>query len=395
MMVIINGRVIGPRSILEQHCVIIEGGKIKQIAPTSQVLWPEDAYIIDAQGGFVAPGFVDLHVHGALGHDAMEGSVEVLAQIAKFHIAGGTTAMTPATVTDSREKITAALDAIGRAVGHNFGGAQILGAHIEGPYLSTQKCGAQPAAFVRAPDPTEYMPWLEREGAVTQMTLAPELPGALELIDALLEREIIPSGGHTVANSEQTRAAIDRGLCQATHLFNAMSAATKVGAFRMPGALETFLADDRVMVELVADGKHVHPELLRLAVRAKGVDRICLVTDATAGAGLADGSEFNVGVARGVVRDGVGMKTDGSALVGSVATMIQLVRNMVELAGVTLVDAVRMASMNPARALGLSGHKGGLEPQRDADIVVFSPSFVLEKTVIGGRVEYERPVESQ
>ncbi|MGD0017273.1 MAG: N-acetylglucosamine-6-phosphate deacetylase [Verrucomicrobiia bacterium] len=389
MMVIINGRVIGPRTILEQHCIIIESGKIKQIAPTSQVLWPEDAQIINAQGGFVAPGFVDLHVHGALGRDAMEGSVEVLAQIAKFHVAGGTTAMTPATMTDSHEKITAALDAIGQAMGHNFGGAQIVGAHIEGPYLSAQKCGAQPAVFVRAPNPAEYMPWLEREGVVTQMTLAPELPGALELIDALLEREIIPSGGHTAASSEQTRVAIDRGLCQATHLFNAMSASEKVGAFRVPGALETFLADDRVMVELVADGRHVHPGLLRLAVKAKGVDRICLVTDATAGTGLAEGSEFNVGGTPGVVRDGVGMKTDGSALVGSVATMIQLVRNMVELVGVSLVDAVRMASLNPARTLGIGGHKGSLEPQRDADIVVFSPSFVVEKTIIGGRIEYE------
>ena len=393
-MVIINGRVIGPRTILEQHCVVIEGEKIKQIAPTSQVLWPQNTQVINAQGGFVAPGFVDLHVHGALGHDAMEGSVEVLAQIAKFHVTGGTTAMTPAAMTDSREKITAALDAIGQAMGHNFGGAQIVGAHIEGPYLSVQKCGAQPAAFVRAPDPAEYTPWLEHAGVVTQMTLAPELPGALELIDALLEREIVPSGGHTAANSEQTRAAIDRGLCQATHLFNAMSAATKVGAFRVPGALEVFLADDRVMVELVADGRHVHPELLRLAVRSKGADRICLVTDATAGTGLAEGAEFSVGVTRGVVQDGVGMNTDGSALVGSVATMIRLVRNMVELVGVSLVDAVRMASLNPARTLGLGGHKGSLEPQRDADIVVFSPSFVVEKTIIGGRVEYERPAES-
>jgi N-acetylglucosamine-6-phosphate deacetylase len=395
MMVIINGRVIGPRTILENHCIVIEGDKIKQISPTSQVLWPEDAQVIDAKGGFVAPGFVDLHVHGALGRDAMEGSVEGLAQIAKFHVTGGTTAMTPATITDSREKITAALDAIEQAMGHNFGGAQIIGAHIEGPYLSAQECGAQPAAFVRIPEPVEYAPWLEHEGVVTQMTLAPELPGALELIDALLEREIIPSGGHTAASSEQTRAAIDRGLCQATHLFNAMSAAVKVGAFRVPGAVETFLADDRVMVELVADGKHVHPELLRLAVRAKGIDRICLVTDATAGAGLAEGAEFHVGGTRGVVRDGVGMRPDGSALVGSVATTIQLVRTMVELVGVSLVDAVRMASLNPARTLGLGGHKGSLESQRDADIVVFSPSFVVEKTIIGGRVEYERAAEPQ
>jgi len=143
VMVITNGRLIGPRTILEQHCVIIDGGKVKQIAPTSQVLWPEDAQVINVEGGFVAPGFVDLHVHGALGRDAMEGSVETLAQIAKFHVTGGTTAMTPATMTDSLEKITAALDAIEQAMGHNFGGAQIVGAHIEGPYLSAQKCGAQ------------------------------------------------------------------------------------------------------------------------------------------------------------------------------------------------------------------------------------------------------------
>jgi N-acetylglucosamine-6-phosphate deacetylase len=389
MVVIINGKIVGPRAVLEGHCVVIDGTAIKQIAPTSQVLWPEDTQVIDVAGGFVAPGFVDLHIHGAMGHDTMEASVETLAQIAKFHLAGGTTAMTPTVMTDSRERIDAALDAVQQAMGHDFGGAQILGAHIEGPYVSRERCGAQPAQHVRDPDPSEYTGWLNRDGLVTQMTLAPELPGALELIDALLERELLPSGGHTNATHQQARAAVERGLCQATHVFNCMSSMTKSGALRMPGALETFLADDHVMVELIADGKHVHPELMRMAIHAKGVDKVCLVTDATAGAGLNEGSEFQVGGTHGVVHDGAGMTPDGVALVGSVATMIAMVKNAVQLAGASLVDAVRMASLNPARALSISGRKGSIEPRKDADIVIFSADFEVRKTLVGGRVEFE------
>ncbi|HUJ70899.1 MAG TPA: N-acetylglucosamine-6-phosphate deacetylase [Verrucomicrobiae bacterium] len=392
MIVIKNGQVVGPRGVLGQHCVVVDGGKIKQVAPTAQVLWPEDAQVIDAHNEFVAAGFIDMHVHGALGHDAMDGTVEALAQIAKFHVAGGTTAMTPTTTTHSGEKIDAALRAIAEAMGHDFGGAQIVGAHVEGPYISPERGGAQPAQFIREPSPAEYLPWLDREGLVTQMTLAPELPGALELIDALLEREILPSGGHTAARGEEARTSVDRGLCHATHLFNAMSSMEKVGAFRAPGALEVFLADERVMVEVIADGKHVHPELMRLAVRAKGVDKVCLITDATAGAGLEKGAKFLVGSTEAVVGDGVGMTVDGSSLAGSVSTMIQMVRNMVELAGVSLADAVRMASLNPARALGIGGRKGSVEPGKDADLVVFSGKFEVMKTLVGGRVEYEATV---
>lgn len=388
-IVIIKGRVVGPRSVLEDHCVLIENGRIKQVAPTSQVLWPDDASVVNAHGAFVAPGFVDMHVHGAMGHDTMDGTVESLAQIARFHASGGTTTMTPTTAAADTGRIQAALDAVERAQGRDFGGARIVGAHVEGPYLSAEKRGAHPASQVRLPDPAEYGPWLERDGVVTQMTFAPELPGGWELLDALLEHEVLPSGGHTSATGDQMREAVGRGLCQATHLFNCMSSACKDGPWRIPGALETFLVEDQVMVEMIADGHHVHPGLMKLAIRAKGVDKICLITDAVAGAGLAEGSEFKVSDTAGVVRGGVGMTTDGSGLVGSVSTMIQMVRNAVNLAGVSVVDAVRMASLNPARALGLSAHKGSLEPGKDGDIVLFTPEYLVTHTLAAGRIEYQ------
>lgn len=356
MIVIINGRVVGPRSILEGHCVMIEGTTIKDVVPTAQVLWPADAMVINAKGQFVAPGFVDLHVHGGAGRDLMEANLEALVQVAKFHVTGGTTAMTPTTTVAPAAQIEAALATVDQAIGHDFGGAQILGAHIESPYISPAQHGTQPPEFIRQPNPGEYERWLTREGLVTQVTLAPELPGVNELVDSLLANEIIPSAGHTAATHEQARAGIDRGICHATHLFCCMSAGVTEDSQYRPGALETFLADDRVMAEVIADDRLVHPELLRLAVRAKGTDKVCLVT---------------------------------CAATGRPSKMIEMVKNMVELIGVSLPEAVRMASLNPARALGLNGHKGSLERHKDADIVMFSPTFQVTKTLVGGQVEFD------
>jgi N-acetylglucosamine-6-phosphate deacetylase len=390
MIIITNGKIVAPRSVLENHSVVIEDGVIKQIAPSEQLLKPSDAQVIDAGGAFVSPGFVDIHVHGAMGRDTMEGSVEALAQITKFHATGGTTAMTPSIIGDSTERMTAALDAIQQAMGRDFGGSRIVGAHMEGPYVNPKMAGALPEQFIRNPDPAEYLPWLDRDGLVTHMTLAPELPGAMELIDALLEREIVPCGGHTVATGEQIVAAVDRGLCHATHLFSAMSAVTKIGPIRVAGAVEAFLADDRTMVEVIADGKHLPGLMLRMTVNAKGVDGVCAISDATAGAGLPEGAEFSVGTTRAVVRDSVGVLLNNSALAGSAATMIRVVRTMVEKAGVSLTDAVRMASLNPARVLSLSGRKGSLEPRKDADVVIFTPNFEVQMTMVGGRIEFQR-----
>lgn len=391
MLSITNGKIITPQGVIENHALVIENGIIQRIVPASLAPPAPEAEVIDAAGAYVSPGFVDIHVHGARGRDTMEASLEALAEITRFHASGGTTALTPSLIGDSPERISAVLDTIQQAMNQHLGGARILGAHMEGPYVNPKMAGALPPQFIRNPDPAEYLPWLDREGLVTHMTLAPELPGALELIDALMEREIVPCGGHTVATGEQVEAAIDRGLCHATHLFSAMSAVAKIGPIRVAGAVEAFLADDRVMVEVIADGKHLPALMLRMTVNAKGLDRVCVITDATAGAGLPEGTEYTIGATRAVVHEEVGMLPDASALAGSTATMIRVVRTMVEKVGLPLTDAVRLASLNPARVLSLAGHKGSLEPKKDADVVIFTPNFEVQTTIVGGRIEYQRP----
>jgi N-acetylglucosamine-6-phosphate deacetylase len=269
-------------------------------------------------------------------------------------------------------------------------GAQILGAHIEGPYISQEKPGAQTARFIRNPQVEETAEILAHAGVIRQMTLAPELPGALELIDALRARHIRVSGGHSDAWDEEARAAFARGMRQVTHTFNCMSSARRRGLYRVAGLLEFAMSEPGILCELIADDRHVSATLMRMLHRAKGADGICLVTDATAGAGLAEGKNFRLAEIDCVVRDHVGVTADGSALAGSTASMIRLVRNMVEIVGAPLHEAVRMATLNPARALGIENRKGQLSAGADADMVVLSRELEVMQTYVGGRCVYAR-----
>jgi N-acetylglucosamine-6-phosphate deacetylase len=339
--------------------------------------------VIDFGDALIAPGFIDGHVHGALGRDAMEASNEAWEAICAFHASGGTTSLALTTVSASREEIGRVLD-LAKTFCGGTSGARMIGIHIEGPYFSRAKPGAHRLDQIRDPDPAEYTPWLEGKTAVTQMTLAPELPGALPLISALHDRNIIASGGHSDAWDEEAEAAFVHGMRQVTHTWNCMSVARRRGPYRVAGLLEWALSEPDVTCELIADGRHVAPTLMRMLVQAKGVDRISLVTDATAGAGLVEGTSFRLGEIDCVVRDDVGLTADGTALAGSTATMIRLVKNMVELAGVPLVDAVRMASANPARMLNLE-KRGTLQPGNDADFVALSPQLTVLQTWVAGR----------
>lgn len=388
-MIFANARLILADRIQPGAQVKIANGKIATIA--SCFLAPSvNEEVVDLRGKYLAPGFIDLHIHGALRRDTMEATPDALAAICQFHASGGTTALALTTITATREEILRVVNAVQAFRKGAPQGARVLGVHLEGPYFSREKPGAHRLDLIRPPQRAEYEKLLEHAEAITQMTLAPELPGALALIDALAARGVRASGGHSDAWDEEAGAAFVHGMRQVTHIFNCMSSARRRGPFRVAGLLEVALSEPEILCELIADGRHVSPTLMRMLYNAKGPDGICLVTDATAGAGLAEGEPFSLGEIACVVRDEVGLTADGTALAGSTATMIRLVRNMVELAGVSLVEAVQMATLNPARALGLEESCGVLREGAEADLVVLSSELAVEQTYVGGVKIFDR-----
>ena len=378
-----NARLLLPDRLQAKGDLRVRDNRIAAVAET---LPPEAGEaVLDLDGKFLSPGFIDIHVHGALRRDSMEATEEAFRVICGFHATGGTTSLALTTVTATAAQITAVLEAVGGMDPNATGGARILGVHIEGPYFSKEKPGAHPLELIRHPDPAEYGEWLKFKDRITQMTLAPELPGALELIEVLERNGIRASGGHSNAWDEEASAAFVCGMRHVTHTFNCMSSARRRGAFRVAGLLEFAMGEPEIMCELIADGHHVSPTLMRALYRAKGAKGIALVTDAAAGAGLAEGEEFAIGEIMGVVDGGVALTADRKALCSSVARMNDLVRNMVELVDVPLFEAVRMATLNPAQALGLDDKIGILAEGALADLVVLNEGFSVAMTFVNGQ----------
>jgi N-acetylglucosamine-6-phosphate deacetylase len=391
MLAVTGGRLLSPGIPETPGTILVEGGKITACGPDSDVAIPPGAEVVDAAGGFVAPGFVDVHVHGGAGADFMDATAEAVRTVCRYHAAGGTTGLLATTAAAPLAQLLAALDAAAEARRAGTGGAAVLGVHLEGPYFAPTKHGCHLAGQVRPPRPEEYLPLLDRyPGLVRWVTLAPEVPGALELIAALRQRGATAAAGHTEATEGVIEAAVDAGLSHATHLYCAMSTITKDGPRRIPGLVETALASDRLTTEVIADGHHLAPALLTIAARIKGPDRLLLVTDAMRGAGMPDGV-YTFGPPDGslaVVEGGVARTPDNTGFASSTVQMVDLVRQMVRLAGCTVGEAVQMASLAPARALGLDGHKGRLAAGYDADAVVLDRDLSVRATVVGGDVVY-------
>jgi N-acetylglucosamine-6-phosphate deacetylase len=362
--------------------LLINHGKITRVLTSNPRL--PNTQRVDARGHYVAPGFVDLHIHGALGRDVMEGTIESFRTITEFHLRGGTTSLALTTLTSSREAIRKVLDTVEPVLNTSIGGSRIVGVHIEGPYVARKFAGAQDPDHIRDPDPAEWKYFLRKRGLVTQLTLTPERPGALALIRALRRRGIIASGGHTEATESSLFPAIRAGLNQATHVYNAMSTIVKNGPFREAGMIEVALANDEITCELICDGCHVPPSLMKLLFQAKNVEQVCLITDATLGAGLAVGTEFHMGSVGARVGKATCEMQDGTGFAGSILTMARAVRNAVELGHQTIPNAVRMASTNPARQLGRLGELGQLAPGARADLVAFDGGFKVRGVWLDG-----------
>ena len=376
-MILTNARLIFPDGVRDALEVVVQKGKIAAIREHSHARTNE---ILDLQGNYLAPGFIDLHVHGALGRDTMEASAEAFQAICDYHASGGTTSLLLTTATAPLDSITDVLSVV-RDCRRSI--KQLVGVHVEGPFISKAKCGAQRREFIQSPSRASVQQLLDYADVIKRITIAPELHGALEAIENFCAHGISVSGGHSDAWDEEAREGFARGMRSVTHTFNCMSSARRRGIYRVGGLLEFALSEPQISCELIADGHHVSVTLMKMLHRAKGPGGICLVTDATAGAGLPNGSKFSLFGKDCLVEGGVCLLADRSALAGSASRMIDLVRTMVMKVNVPLHEAVAMATENPARAIGFET-KGRLEVGADADLIVLSPDLEVVQTLARG-----------
>ncbi|MBE3589481.1 MAG: N-acetylglucosamine-6-phosphate deacetylase [Firmicutes bacterium] len=384
---------------LQDAVIVVEDGRIAEIRAGGR----ESGVHAGAAGGAradraypharVIPGLIDIHVHGGGGWDLLTGGPAAVRGLGRFLARLGTTAYRPTLATAPLEMMLEAAGVIGEAMrrweedpdGRAEWGAQMLGLHLEGPFLNPARKGAMPAEEMQAPSIDLFERFVAASGGRSaHMTIAPELPGALDLIRHAAAKGITVAGGHTDATYEEFEAGVDAGIRLGTHTYNAMRGLHH----REPGALAAILTDDRVHAELIADGLHVHPAAMRLVLRAKGVDRVCLVSDAVAPAGLPPGEYESL--ARRVIVDEQGFcRLPDGTLAGSTLHLLKGVRNAVELIGCSLNEALAMASRNPARLIGWGERKGTLEPGKDADFVVVDDDLRPLLTVVGGVVAYD------
>jgi N-acetylglucosamine-6-phosphate deacetylase len=376
-MILTNARLIFPDGIRDGLELVVGKEKITAIREHSHARANE---VLDLHGNYLAPGFIDLHVHGALGRDSMEASAEAFQAICDYHASGGTTSLLLTTATAPFDRITDVLNAVRDC---RCSITRIAGVHVEGPFISKAKCGAQRAEFIQSPSRGSVQQLLDYADVIKRITIAPELWGALEAIENFHAHRISVSGGHSDAWDEEAREGFARGMRSVTHTFNCMSSVRRRGIYRVGGLLEFALSEPRIGCELIADSHHVSETLMKMLYRAKGPGGICLVTDATAGTGLPNGSQFSLFGRDCIVEDGVCLLADRSALAGSASRMIDLVRTMIMKVNVPLHEAVMMATENPARAIGLET-KGRLEVGADADLIVLSPELEVVRTLVGG-----------
>ena len=341
---------------------------------------PSDVEVIDAEGGYVAPGFIDLHIHGYLGRDVCDASEESMRIISKGLLENGVTGYLPTTMTVDMKTVQGAIDVCRKLMDEdNFDGSTILGVHAEGPFISASKKGAQDERFILKPD-AEFVK--NNADVIRIITLAPEEDENFSAIrDIVIDTDVVVSMGHTSADYKTAMDGVAAGVKHTTHLFNAMSLMTH----RAPGVVGAALNSD-VSCELIVDGYHVNSDLFDLVYKLKG-RKLCFITDCLPAGGLPEG-EYTLGGAKIIYRDNICRLPDGT-IAGSVLRLNKGVWNVYQNSNIPLYECVNCASLNPATTLGIEDQKGSLEVGKDADIVILDEEFNVKKTIIGGKVKYE------
>ena len=380
---LVNGRVVTPGAVESHKAVIVEGSTIAGIIPVADL---GDATMkIDVGGRLILPGLIDIHTHGATGHTFNEPTAKSFGVITGENARRGVTSLLATPATAPIDNLLDCLQFSREWMAADREGAQVLGVHLEGPYFDLAQAGAQDPANVRNPDDGTVDQLLQYHDIIRMVSFAPELPGALELTSRLIELGIVAAAGHSSAKEEEVAAAIERGLSHMIHIWSAQSTTVREGPWRKPGLLEVSLTYDDLTVEMIGDNKHLPATLMKLAYKCIGPDRLCVISDATSGAGLAEGSRFRMGEMEYEVHDGVGMMFDRSCFAGSTTLLNDMLQVLTEVVGIPLPEAVRMASLTPARVIGVDDHKGSLEAGKDADIAIFNNDFTAWRTLIGGR----------
>ena len=390
MLAFTAGRLLTPTEAVEHPLVLVDEGRVLEISSRSSRQLPTGISAFDLGEGVMAPGYVDLHIHGSAGYDVMDDSAEALPAIESLLSRHGVTSYFPTTVTAPVDTILRALERLANQIekrerdrerknkdGENR--ACPLGIHLEGPFISHARRGVHPPESLLAPTLARFEQfWQAARGRIRMMTIAPELEGAPEVISESTRRGVCVSLGHSDADFEATGRGIAAGARHATHTFNAMRPLDH----RDPGILGEVLTDERLSADIIADGIHVSPAVVKLFLQAKGAERAVLITDSISATGMPDG-RYQLGPIQVDVKEG--KCTAGSTLAGSVLTLDRAVRNVTQFAHWRLQDAVRLATLNPARAVGLVGKHGVLAGGADADFSVLSPAGEVRKTIVRGR----------
>ena len=381
-----------PDGVAEGATLTVEGSRIAGVVPGAAGASPTSSSsgsageqaTYDLTGHWIVPGFVDMHVHGGGGASFSAGTAEEALTVADTHRRHGTTTMIASTVPGALGELARQAGELSELVEQG----DLAGIHFEGPFISSQRCGAHDPALLRDPDPAEVRKLVDAaRGTARMMTLAPELPGGLDSVRLLADHGVIAAVGHTAATYDATREAVEAGARVATHLFNAMPAL----GHRAPGPIAALLEDERVTVELINDGVHLHRAALELAFRAAGAERVAFITDAMGAAGMGDG-RYPLGPLEVEVRDGVARLVEGGSIAGSTLTLDVAFRRAVTVDGLPVADVVRALSLNPARLLGIEDRTGSLEAGKDADLVVLDEEFAVVGVMRRGEWAVRPPV---
>ncbi|MFD0617873.1 N-acetylglucosamine-6-phosphate deacetylase [Paenibacillus sp. GCM10027629] len=381
---IVNANVVTPQGIIENGCVRIENGTIVFVGTQAEVpvadlaAWQHEA--LDAQGGWIIPGFIDVHVHGGYGADFMDSNKEVLDTITKFHLNQGTTTIMATTMTQSHDAIERVLAEVYEYKNNSMPYAQVHGVHMEGPFINPKYKGAQnPEFMVEA-----RVDWLEDwntkyPGVIKQISLAAERNGAIEAIRWARSHGINVAAAHTDATYEEMMTAVEAGLNQAVHTYNAMTPLTH----RAPGTVGAALSEDRIVAELIADCIHVHPAAMKVLVKCKTNNNLVVITDAMSAAGLGDG-DYDLGGLAVVAKNGEARLKDGGSLAGSLLTMIVAFQNIIHRVGVSIEEAVQLTSYNAAKQLGIDDRTGSIRAGLQADLLLLDTDLNIQSIWVKG-----------